>query len=93
MSMWIPLSKCLKVVCSRGLLSLETCSSAGLPFCRRLGSWLITVLTRPNSFVPLGGKVPNILFLSHPDGDMPWTYASCAVFVLEFFGVIELCVA
>lgn len=34
-STWIPLSKCSK----SGLLSLETCRRAGLPFCRKVGSW------------------------------------------------------
>lgn len=27
--------------------------------------------------------MPNLLFLPHADGDMPWLYASCAVFVLK----------
>lgn len=47
------------------------------------------MLTRPDSFVPLGGKVPNLPFPPHADGGMPWMYASCAVFVLELCGVIE----
>lgn len=47
------------------------------------------MLTRPDSFVPLGGKVPNLPFPPHADGGMPWMCASCAVFVLELCGVIE----
>lgn len=33
--------------------------------------------------------MPNLPFLPHADGDMPWLYASCAVFVLKPCGVIE----
>lgn len=47
------------------------------------------MFTRPDCFVPLGGKVPNLLFLPRADGEMPWMYASCAVFVLKLCGVSE----